>query len=551
MPQTINTNVASLNAQRNLNSSQSDANTALQRLSSGLRINSAKDDAAGLAISNRLTSQINGINQAIRNAGDGISVAQVAEGALSETGNILQRIRELAVQSANASNSAGDRTALQAEMSQLVAEVDRIANNTAFGTTKLLNGTFTSQQFQVGANVGETIGVSIASSKASNLGSINGITIASSAFETGRTSASSSKANNSSAVAAQTLTFTVGPTGNTSTYAVDVAENASAADIASSITAGVDDVRATAKTVARLVATGTFNAGDNVTVELNGRSLSVDSGADADAFVANLENAIEADSALAGLAVVSDATGDYVEITDATGADITFGYTAEAGSADLTLTAASLTDTAANSGAAITSTLTPEAVELNEFTTFTGSVDMFALDSTISFAVKSSVAIGATGIAGTSDQSGTVAASTKQVDDINITSVSGANEALDIIDSALETINGQRADLGAIQNRFDSVIPTCPTYLRTARLPGHVSRMLTLLRKRPTWPVPRSSSRRVSRYWRRPTHSPRTFWHCCSNRVNRTAFDVLNREVPSASRLFALRTRIIMSGRRV
>ena len=160
-------------------------------------------------------------------------------------------------------------------------------------------------------------------------------------------------------MAAQTLTFTVGPTGNTSTYAVDVAENASAADIASSITAGVDDVRATAKTVARLVATGTFNAGNNVTVELNGRSLSVDSGADADAFVANLENAIEADSALAGLAVVSDATGDYVEITDATGADITFGYTAEAGSADLTLTAASLTDTAANSGAAITSTLTP------------------------------------------------------------------------------------------------------------------------------------------------------------------------------------------------
>ena len=110
MPQTINTNVASLNAQRNLNSSQSDANTALQRLSSGLRINSAKDDAAGLAISNRLTSQINGINQAIRNAGDGISVAQVAEGALSETGNILQRMRELAVQSANASNSSADRS---------------------------------------------------------------------------------------------------------------------------------------------------------------------------------------------------------------------------------------------------------------------------------------------------------------------------------------------------------------------------------------------------------------------------------------------------------
>ena len=170
MPQTINTNVASLNAQRNLNSSQSDANTALQRLSSGLRINSAKDDAAGLAISNRLTSQINGINQAVRNASDGISVAQVAEGALNETGNILQRVRELAVQSANASNSADDRAALQAEVTQLVAEVDRIANNTAFGTNKLLDGTFTAQSFQVGANVGETITVGINSAQSDDLG---------------------------------------------------------------------------------------------------------------------------------------------------------------------------------------------------------------------------------------------------------------------------------------------------------------------------------------------------------------------------------------------
>ena len=159
MPQTINTNVASLNAQRNLNASQSEANTALQRLSSGLRINSAKDDAAGLAISNRLTAQINGINQAIRNSADGISVSQVAEGALAETSNILQRIRELAVQSANASNSSADRTALQSEVTQLTSEIDRIANNTAFGTNKLLNGNFLNQTFQVGANVGETIDV--------------------------------------------------------------------------------------------------------------------------------------------------------------------------------------------------------------------------------------------------------------------------------------------------------------------------------------------------------------------------------------------------------
>ena len=131
MAQTINTNIASLTAQRNLAASQKDAATAMQRLSSGLRINSAKDDAAGLAIANRLTSQINGINQAVRNANDGISVAQVAEGALLKQLTILQRMRELAVQSANASNSdAADRTALQTEVTQLAAEIDRIANNT-------------------------------------------------------------------------------------------------------------------------------------------------------------------------------------------------------------------------------------------------------------------------------------------------------------------------------------------------------------------------------------------------------------------------------------
>ena len=130
MPQIINTNIASLNAQRNLNASQGDANVALERLSSGLRINSAKDDAAGLAISERFTSQIQGLNQAIRNANDGISLAQTAEGALDESSSILQRIRELAVQSANATNSASDRQALQAEVNQLKGELERIATTT-------------------------------------------------------------------------------------------------------------------------------------------------------------------------------------------------------------------------------------------------------------------------------------------------------------------------------------------------------------------------------------------------------------------------------------
>lgn len=156
----INTNISSLNAQRNLNASQGALQTSLQRLSSGLRINSAKDDAAGLAISERFSTQIRGTQQAARNANDGISLAQTAEGTLSEIGNNLQRIRELAVQSRNATNSADDRAALNEEVTQLKAEIDRVANTSNFNGTKLLDGNFGSQTFQVGANAGETIAVS-------------------------------------------------------------------------------------------------------------------------------------------------------------------------------------------------------------------------------------------------------------------------------------------------------------------------------------------------------------------------------------------------------
>ena len=143
MPQIINTNIASLNSQRNLNTSQSALATALQRLSSGLRINSAKDDAAGLAISERFTAQIRGLDQARRNANDGISLAQTAEGALQSAGDILQRIRELSVQSANATNSAGDRAAINSEVQQLTQELQRIATTTEFNGQKLLDGSFT------------------------------------------------------------------------------------------------------------------------------------------------------------------------------------------------------------------------------------------------------------------------------------------------------------------------------------------------------------------------------------------------------------------------
>ena len=160
MASIINTNIQSLNAQRNLGVSQNSLTTSMQRLSSGMRINSAKDDAAGLAISERMGAQVRGLNQAARNANDGVSLAQTAEGSLSTIGNNLQRIRELAVQSRNATNSTEDRAAMQKEVSQLKEEIDRVASSTSFNGTKLLDGSFTEKAFQVGANAGERINIS-------------------------------------------------------------------------------------------------------------------------------------------------------------------------------------------------------------------------------------------------------------------------------------------------------------------------------------------------------------------------------------------------------
>ncbi len=229
MPQVINTNIASLNAQRNLNKSQGALNTSLQRLSSGLRINSAKDDAAGLAISERFTAQIRGLNQAVRNSNDGISLAQTAEGALGEVTNNLQRVRELAVQSANATNSASDRAAMQQEVSQLIAEIDRVAGQTNFNGVKLLDGSFSSQSFQVGANVGETIAISdIIDATKAGLG-----------LDTGSATATGTAVGTANLLA-----------GDLIINGVEVAAvDADAADIAAAITATGSNISATATNV--------------------------------------------------------------------------------------------------------------------------------------------------------------------------------------------------------------------------------------------------------------------------------------------------------------
>ena len=254
MALTINTNIASLNAQRNLGTSQAHLNKSMQRLSSGLRINSAKDDAAGLAISDRMTAQIRGLNQASRNANDGISLSQTAEGALQESTNILQRIRELAVQSANDTNSASDRASLDAEVTQLKAELDRIAETTAFNGKTVIDGTMTNATFQVGANAGanQTISFSIDSARAVDLGVTNITTV---------TAASASNTNTVGSLGATAVTpgvignnITITVLDDSSLTAGSVTVNGDSITVTASLTAASSD---NASEIAALIAANT------------------------------------------------------------------------------------------------------------------------------------------------------------------------------------------------------------------------------------------------------------------------------------------------------
>jgi len=452
MPQIINTNLASLNAQRNLNGTQGALDTALQRLSSGLRINSAKDDAAGLAISNQFTSQIRGLNQAVRNANDGISVAQVAEGALGETTNLLQRVRELAIQSANATNGSTERNALQAEANQLVQEIDRIANTTRFGSRSILSGTFTNQAFQVGAQANESIRVSIASARSEDIGRIN--TVAFTGFDSSDVSAAA--ASPTSTIGSQTLTFDVEGVETS----ISVAAGESALSIGDKINASVGGLTATARTGVELTFGATNAVTDAVTLEINGISLgsvAAGLGADPAAQGAAVAAAIQANNALSGLTVTDNADGT-INVYDSTGADITVGVTAatdttvaleELDFADATFT----TDTGTASGGSVTVGVAASAIVTGDllFSTALGAGTATALFSSSGTAGITSSTTEAAG-------AGTVTEGSLRVSDIDISSVSGAQQALGLVDAAIQSIDSQRGDLGAIQNRLESTI---------------------------------------------------------------------------------------------
>jgi flagellin len=433
MPQIINTNIPSLTAQRNLNTSQGALSTSLERLSSGLRINSAKDDAAGLAISERFSTQINGLNQAIRNANDGISLSQTAEGALGEIGTNLQRIRELAVQSANATNSDSDRAALDLEVQQRLAEIDRISNQTSFNGRKVLDGSFGSAQFQVGANVGETISLDLSTSMRTD--SIGAIATATSVDLSTLTPATPTTSGDATGVVDGSVT---GTTTNDYVYTLAIDGNT--------------------------LYTETIGTGTTGTI----------TGAEIDAAWAAFEGLNPGysltGSFAAGTAVISKADGTDMAITSSStgGAGGTvvepvfgagFVATHTDGSAEVSL---SVTDLTIQLG-----TNDPVTVAAGTYTDAQSLVD--AVNVALSGNATASLSNGVMSIVSGEDITigGTDAltvftsatnTATGDLTAVNVLDVASSNDAIYRMDAALTSVSDLRSTFGAIQNRFESTI---------------------------------------------------------------------------------------------
>lgn len=436
MPQIINTNIMSMNSQRNLDRSQSSMAMALNRLSSGLRINSAKDDAAGLAIAERFTTQVRGLTQAKRNANDGISMAQVAEGALAEVGNILQRIRELAVQSANDTNSSSDRQALNNEVSQLVGEVQRIALSTNFNGRGVLDGSLEDLVFQVGANKGQTISIDGVDTRANKLGT---------RVEQG---ADITIGNLTSAVNINNMVingFAIDLSN------VDVTSSNAMNDVVQAINNGYlnTNVEAVLKTSINVDMTYTSQA-TAYTAVVNDVSIDIAAGATAE----NVAAAFNAKSNQTGITAEWSATSptvlhftsdnqDFDYDLGAGGAALTFSsYNADDGTTALTVgtnTTGGASDTIFRGielfGAVGNDIITTSVVD--------DTNDYLQLESTVTSAVTQ--------------------ANDYRLIEADILTRESASQALRTMDYALQQVNGTRAELGAIQNRFMSTIANIST----------------------------------------------------------------------------------------
>lgn len=413
MALTVNTNVASLNTQKNLNKASDALSTTMQRLSSGLKINSAKDDAAGLQISNRLTSQINGLNVAIKNANDGISIAQTAEGAMQESTNILQRMRELALQSANGSNSDEDRASLQQEFNALSGELTRIANTTTFGGRNLLDGSFSSTSFQVGANANQTVSFSLSS------------------------------------VAAKDLKGTY---SNAST-------TGGATDLSASVVGNVVNVDS-----APIDGTSVIGSAGSFTV--NGQSVTFADTDDVDTILAAIDTATGGDVTGAvdtnGRITLTSANGESIELADATGGSLA-SLGLSAGTTEATLqsdTSVTLngTEIKLSKGSDMDSIVTSINTASTGVTASKNDDGTLTLSSDEDFTVADGAA--GTGLAALGLTAGSNTAVTQEttVSNLDISTVDGSQTAIQVLDGAMQQIDSERAKLGAVQNRFDSTV---------------------------------------------------------------------------------------------
>ena len=416
----INTNVASLNAQRVLTRNSSALQTSFQRLSSGLRINSASDDAAGLAIGERMGAQVRGLNQAIRNANDASAVAKTAEGALVETTSILQRMRELAVQSANDTNTTTDRAALQLEATALQDELDRIGAQTQYNGLNLLDGSYSSKNFQVGANAGQSISLSISQSSSAALGAVASVAITDAA--SGSAGASGDLILNGTTVGAAVASDdTASSTGNANS-AIAKAAAINAVSATSGVTA---TVTASSITDDQAVAAGAFTAGQLL---INGVDVGAVTVAANDSDSA-LRNAINAVSSQTGVSATLDGSSQLV-LTAADGRNIDIAGTDPNGD-------------------------TPVLGGLGAAQTQAGGITL-----------EADVAISITG--GTPGNYGFTAGSTAVNTAVNISSQSistqtGADTAIGVFDSAIRQVSSQRASLGAFLNRLDSAVANLST----------------------------------------------------------------------------------------
>lgn len=453
----INTNVASLSAQNQLSNSQKMNDQALERLSSGLRINSAKDDAAGLAISTRFQSQINGLNVAQRNANDGISLAQTTEGALEEITNNLQRIRDLAVQSANATNSDSDRQSLNDEVEARLEEINRISSQTAFNGLKVLDGSFGEQNFQVGANAGETIGIDLTQgTKTNQIGAIasESFTVGGTAIDSGnrvsvKVGDNTFASVNASAAVEDADGNPVSGYEAESAYAIAEAVNSSGIE---GLTASADNSQ-------------TFSFADIVTTD--GQA------GDEFSLTVNVENVYtETVDASSDVALNGEAIAQSInEKTGITGVSATW----DSDSSELTLEADDgrtiKVDQALTDGAATPADRTITSGGLQQDSTdisfseqtYLGEVK-FSANDTISFQSADDALVSTLGFAAGNESSASITVNNDEgVDKADISTVEGANETILRVDSALTAVNGLRGELGAIQNRFESTIANIAT----------------------------------------------------------------------------------------